>query len=89
MSGPGRRRPADRVRRARRRDQRDDPAGLDAGDERSALEIVNDVESAFYLHMEVADRPGVLAQVAELLGHAGRLDQVGRAARASATTRAS
>jgi homoserine dehydrogenase len=35
------------------------------------LEIVNDVESAFYLHMEVADRPGVLAQVAELLGLQG------------------
>jgi homoserine dehydrogenase len=35
------------------------------------LEIVNDVESAFYLHMEVADRPGVLAQVAELLGMQG------------------
>ncbi len=35
------------------------------------LEIVNDVDSAFYLHMEVADRPGVLAQVAELLGMQG------------------
>jgi homoserine dehydrogenase len=32
------------------------------------LEIVEDVESAFYLHLEVADRPGVLAQVAEILG---------------------
>src|ERR671925_1335054 len=31
------------------------------------LPVVNDIESAFYLHMEVADRPGVLAQVAELL----------------------
>jgi homoserine dehydrogenase len=36
-----------------------------------ALPIVADVESAFYLHMEVADRPGVLAQVAELLGMQG------------------
>ena len=36
-----------------------------------SLEVVNDVESAFYLHMEVADRPGVLAQVAELLGMQG------------------
>ncbi len=35
------------------------------------LEVVNDVESAFYLHMEVADRPGVLAQIAELLGMQG------------------
>ena len=36
-----------------------------------ALPIVNDTESAFYLHLEVADRPGVLAQVAELLGMQG------------------
>jgi len=28
------------------------------------LEIVSDVESAFYLHLEVADRPGVLADLA-------------------------
>ena len=32
------------------------------------LEIVADVESAFYLHLEVADRPGVLGQVAQILG---------------------
>jgi homoserine dehydrogenase len=36
-----------------------------------SLPVVNDVESAFYLHMEVADRPGVLAQIAELLGMQG------------------
>ncbi|HEX2125065.1 MAG TPA: homoserine dehydrogenase [Thermoleophilaceae bacterium] len=30
--------------------------------------IVTDVEFSFYLHLEVADRPGVLAQVAEILG---------------------
>jgi homoserine dehydrogenase len=35
------------------------------------VSIVKDVESAFYLHMEVADRPGVLAQVAEILGLQG------------------
>jgi homoserine dehydrogenase len=29
------------------------------------------VRSAFYLHLEVADRPGVLAQVAQLLGLQG------------------
>jgi homoserine dehydrogenase len=29
------------------------------------------VASAFYLHLEVADRPGVLAQIAELLGMQG------------------
>ena len=31
------------------------------------LEIVSDVVSAFYLHMEVADEPGVLATVAQVL----------------------
>jgi homoserine dehydrogenase len=36
-----------------------------------ALEIIDDVESSFYLHMEVADRPGVLAQVAQVLGEEG------------------
>jgi len=35
------------------------------------LEIADDVESAFYLHMEVADRPGVLSQVAQILGMQG------------------
>jgi homoserine dehydrogenase len=32
-----------------------------------ALEIVQDVVSAFYMHLEVADEPGVLAQVAQIL----------------------
>jgi homoserine dehydrogenase len=31
------------------------------------LEIVGDVVSAFYLHLEVADQPGVLAKVAQVL----------------------
>ena len=35
---------------------------------RVELPIVSDVSSSFYLHLEVADRPGVLAQVAEVLG---------------------
>jgi homoserine dehydrogenase len=35
------------------------------------LELVRDVESAFYLHMEVADRPGVLAAITGLLGEQG------------------
>ncbi|HLL87610.1 MAG TPA: ACT domain-containing protein, partial [Thermoleophilaceae bacterium] len=35
------------------------------------VELVSDVESAFYLHLEVADRPGVLAQIAEILGLQG------------------
>jgi homoserine dehydrogenase len=32
------------------------------------IPLVTDVESGFYLHLQVADRPGVLAQVAEILG---------------------
>jgi homoserine dehydrogenase len=36
-----------------------------------SLRIVDDVESGFYLHLEVADRPGVLAQIAQLLGLQG------------------
>jgi homoserine dehydrogenase len=35
---------------------------------RRELEIVRDVSSSFYLYLEVADRPGVLAQVADVLG---------------------
>ena len=34
----------------------------------AALEVVSDVSSSFYLHLEVADRPGVLAQIAKVLG---------------------
>ncbi len=32
------------------------------------LPIITDVTSSFYLHLEVADRPGVLAQIAKVLG---------------------
>jgi homoserine dehydrogenase len=35
---------------------------------REELPIVADVSSSFYLHLEVADRPGVLAQIAKVLG---------------------
>jgi homoserine dehydrogenase len=35
------------------------------------IPLVADVESAFYLHLEVADTPGVLAQIAEILGLQG------------------
>lgn len=33
--------------------------------------LVTDIESAFYLHLEVPDRPGILAQIAEILGIEG------------------
>jgi homoserine dehydrogenase len=46
-------------------------SGVGGIDITEALPVVNDVESAFYLYLEVADRPGVLAQVAELLGMQG------------------
>jgi homoserine dehydrogenase len=35
------------------------------------IPLVQDVESGFYLHVQVADRPGVLAQLAEILGMQG------------------
>ncbi|HEY0391736.1 MAG TPA: homoserine dehydrogenase [Solirubrobacterales bacterium] len=35
---------------------------------REKLPIVTDVASSFYLHLAVADRPGVLAQIAQVLG---------------------
>jgi homoserine dehydrogenase len=35
---------------------------------RERLELIADVSSSFYLHLEVADRPGVLAQIATVLG---------------------
>ena len=41
----------------------DQPAGR--------LEVIRDVSSSFYLHLEVADRPGVLARIAEILGNNG------------------
>jgi homoserine dehydrogenase len=37
-------------------------------EENSKLRIAKDVEMAFYLHLEVEDRPGVLARIAEILG---------------------
>jgi homoserine dehydrogenase len=35
------------------------------------LQIIEDVVSAFYLHLEVADKPGVLARVAQVLAEDG------------------
>src|SRR4051794_3596757 len=39
--------------------------------DQAALPMVEDVTSAFYLHLEVADHPGVLAQIAQVLGLQG------------------
>ncbi len=38
---------------------------------RESLPIVADVTSSFYLHLEVADQPGVLARIAQVLGDNG------------------
>jgi homoserine dehydrogenase len=38
---------------------------------RADLPLIADVTSSFYLHLEVADEPGVLAQVAKVLGDNG------------------
>src|SRR3954469_14937015 len=46
-------------------------SGVGGDDITEELTVVDDVESAFYLYLEVADRPGVLAQIAELLGMQG------------------
>jgi homoserine dehydrogenase len=35
------------------------------------LPLITELSSSFYLHLEVADRPGVLARVAEVLGRNG------------------
>ncbi len=35
---------------------------------RESLDVIRDISSSFYLHLEVADRPGVLAQITEVLG---------------------
>jgi homoserine dehydrogenase len=35
---------------------------------RETLPIVRDIASSFYLHLEVADEPGVLARIADVLG---------------------
>jgi homoserine dehydrogenase len=50
-----------------------DVASILAGDApvheaRERLPLIADVSSSFYLHLEVADRPGVLAKIARLLG---------------------
>jgi homoserine dehydrogenase len=35
---------------------------------RKRIDVIKDVDSAFYLHLEVADRPGVLAGITAILG---------------------
>ena len=40
----------------------------------AALRPIDDVESAYYLNVEVLDRPGVLAQVAGVFGDHARVD---------------
>ena len=42
-----------------------------AGPAESSIPVLGDVESSFYLHLEVEDLPGVLAEVARLLSSAG------------------
>ncbi|MSO42302.1 MAG: homoserine dehydrogenase [Solirubrobacterales bacterium] len=42
--------------------------GSPLGEASGKVKIAKDISSAFYLHLEVEDRPGVLAKVAEILG---------------------
>ena len=52
-------------------------------EEMTELPIISDIVSGFfYLHLEVADEPGVLALVAQVLADRGVLGQVGGAGRA-------
>ena len=82
---PGRRRPADRERRARRRHQRDDPARLDAGDERRAADRQG--RQVGLLPGDGGRRPARRAGPGGRgAGHAGRVDQV-RAADAGSAAR--
>ena len=71
LSGPGAGGVADRQRGAGRRDLGDDPAALAACRRPRTCRWSPTSEFSFYLHLEVADRPGVLAQVAEILGLQG------------------
>ena len=77
--GPGRRRPADGERRARRRRQRDDPAGLDAADERAAGDRRRRRLGLLPAPRGAPTRPACSRAVAGVLGDARRLGQVGRA----------
>ena len=69
MSGPGAGGHRDRLGGARRR--RLDPLRRGAASTSARRELDRSSptsSSAFYLHLEVADRPGVLARIAEVLG---------------------
>ena len=67
MSGPGAGGPAHRERRPRRRRLGDDGRRRPPAPP-LPLGLVEDVESAFYLHLDVADQPGVLASATQVLG---------------------
>ena len=69
--GAGRGRPADRDRGARRRRLGDDPARLDAGDDRGADRWSTTSSRRSTCTWRSPTGPGVLAQVAELLGMQG------------------
>ncbi|HMJ35236.1 MAG TPA: homoserine dehydrogenase [Baekduia sp.] len=47
------------------------PASGVGGTDSQRLELISDVTGAFYLHVDVADEPGVLAQLAQILGLQG------------------
>ena len=68
MSGPGRRRRRRPRPRCSATWSRSSPARPRCTSRASELDVVRDVSSSFYLHLEVADRPGVLARIADVLG---------------------
>ena len=77
--GPGRRRPADRERGARRRRQRDDPAGLDAADERARWRSSPTSSRPSTCTSRSPTRRACWRAIAGVLGEHGHLGQVGRA----------
>ena len=68
MSGPGAGGHRDGDRRCSATSSRSSPATRPVHETREELEIVRDISSSFYLHLEVADRHGVLARIADVLG---------------------
>ena len=68
---PRRRRHCRPPRRCSATSSRSSPATLRSASRGSELTVVTDVSSSFYLHLEVADRPGVLARIAQVLGDNG------------------
>ncbi len=81
MSGPGRGRRRRPPRRCSATSSRSSPATRRSTRRASGCRWSRDVASSFYLHLEVADEPGVLARIAKVLGEQRDLGEERRPAR--------